>query len=58
VFVTLDILFLLLAIRDWTGNELIGHIAGFEGIVCGAAALYLAMAEMIHEKLGTKLLPF
>jgi hypothetical protein len=58
VFVTLDILFLLLAIRDWTGSVVVGRIAGWEGLVCGAAALYLAMAEMIAEKLGSKLLPF
>lgn len=58
VFVTLDILFILLALRDWTGSELIGTIAGFEGILCGASALYLAMAEMIEEKHGKKLLPF
>jgi len=58
VFVTLDILFVLLAVRDWTGSELIGHIAGWEGMVCGSAALYLAMAELIHEMLGVKVLPF
>jgi len=58
VFVSLDVLFILLAIHDWTGSALIGHIAGFEGIVCGASALYLGMAEMIAEKLGKKVLPF
>ncbi|MBU0928256.1 MAG: acetate uptake transporter [Spirochaetes bacterium] len=58
VFVTLDILFILLALRDWTGSELIGHVAGWEGLVCGSAALYLSMAEMVNEALGTKLLPF
>lgn len=58
VFVTLDVLFLLLVLRDWTGNELIGRIAGWEGIACGASALYLSMAEMLEEKHGKKLLPF
>jgi hypothetical protein len=58
VFVTLDILFILLAIKDWTGSALVGRIAGWEGIVCGLAALYLAMAEMLEEKLGMRLLPF
>lgn len=57
-FVTLDILFILPAVRDWTGSALIGHIAGWEGIVCGLAAIYLAMAEMLEEKLGLRLLPF
>lgn len=58
VFVTLDILFALLAIRDWTGSAFVGTIAGYEGIVCGAAALYLGMAEMLHDKNGKKVLPF
>jgi uncharacterized protein len=58
VFVTLDILFLLLAVHNWSGSVLIGHIAGWEGLVCGSAALYLGMAEMIHEKLGSKVLPY
>ncbi len=58
VFVTLDILFLLLAVHNWSGSVLIGRIAGWEGLVCGSAALYLGMAEMIHEKLGSKVLPY
>lgn len=58
VFVTLDILFILLALRDWTGSALVGRIAGWEGLVCGAAALYLGMAEMLEEKHGVKILPF
>lgn len=58
VFVTLDLLFLLLVLRDWTGSVLFGRIAGWEGIVCGASALYLSMAEMLAEKRGRKILPF
>jgi len=58
VFVTLDILFILLAIRDFSGSVLVGRIAGWEGIVCGSAALYLAMAEMLEEKLGKRILPY
>ncbi len=58
VFVTLTLLFALLAIRDWTGSALIGTIAGWEGIVCGSAALYLSMAELLHEKLEYKFLPY
>ncbi len=52
VFLSLWILFLLLAVRDWTGSETIGKIAGFEGIVCGLSAVYLAMAEIINEARG------
>ena len=58
VFVSLDIPFLLLAIHNWTGSAIIGCIAGWEGLVCGASALYLGMAEMIDERLGRKVLPY
>jgi succinate-acetate transporter protein len=58
VFVSLDILFLLLAIHNWTGSVLIGRIAGWEGLVCGSSALYLGLAEMMEEKLGRKVLPY
>jgi hypothetical protein len=57
VFLSLTVLFWLLAITDWTGNPLIGQIAGWEGITCGAAALYLAMAEVINEVRGKGVLP-
>jgi len=57
VFASLTILFALLAIRDFTGSELIGTIAGFEGIICGASAIYLAMAEVINEQYGRTVLP-
>jgi uncharacterized protein len=57
IFLSLTILFWLLAIRDWTGNTMIGTIAGYEGIICGASAFYLAMAEVINESLGKTVLP-
>ena len=58
VFLSLWILFFLLAIRDWTGNATIGTIAGYEGILCGASAIYLAMAEVLEEARGKKILPY
>jgi uncharacterized protein len=57
VFGSLTVLFALLALRDWTHSEAIGTIAGFEGIVCGASAIYLAMAEVINEQFGRDVLP-
>ncbi|MGL5996557.1 MAG: hypothetical protein ACRC1I_08565 [Pseudomonas proteolytica] len=33
------------------------RIAGFEGIVCGGSAIYLAMAEVLNEKFGRTVLP-
>ncbi len=58
IFGSLTVLFFLLAIRDWTGSKLIGTIAGWEGIVCGASAFYLGVAEVLEEARGRKILPF
>jgi hypothetical protein len=57
IFLSLTVLFWLLAIRDWSGNAAIGIIAGWEGITCGAAAFYLAMAEVVNEAHGRTVLP-
>jgi len=57
VFGSLVVLFFLLAARDFTGSEWLGTIAGFEGIVCGASACYLAMAEVLNEKYQRSVLP-
>lgn len=57
VFASLTVLFFLLALRDFTESTIIGRIAGFEGIVCGASAIYLAMAEVLQEQLGRAILP-
>ncbi len=57
IFASLTLLFFLLAIRDFTGSKFIGTIAGYEGIICGASAFYLAMAEVINEQFGRTVLP-
>ncbi|WP_070962552.1 acetate uptake transporter [Vibrio sonorensis] len=57
VFGSLTILFALLAIRDFTGSELIGTIAGYEGIFCGASAIYFAMAQVLNNEYGRTILP-
>lgn len=57
IFLSLTILFILLALRDWTGSSIIGTVAGYEGILCGASAIYLAMAEVLSEALGRDVLP-
>ncbi len=57
VFLSLTILFWLLAISYWTGSILIGKIAGWEGIVCGFSAIYLAMAQVLNESRGKTVLP-
>ncbi|MEW6755496.1 MAG: acetate uptake transporter [Candidatus Latescibacterota bacterium] len=57
IFLSLTVLFFLLAIRDATGSKAIGVIAGIEGIACGASAIYLAMAEVINEYYARPVLP-
>ncbi|MBZ5575788.1 MAG: acetate uptake transporter [Acidobacteriia bacterium] len=57
VFLSLTVLFILLALRDWTGSAVIGQIAGLEGIACGLSAIYLAMAEVLNEKFERTVLP-
>jgi succinate-acetate transporter protein len=57
VFLTLTILFWLLALGDITGNSTIKLIAGFEGIFCGFSAIYLAIAEVLNEMYGRVVLP-
>jgi succinate-acetate transporter protein len=57
IFLSLTVLFGLLAVRDWAGSATIGRIAGFEGITCGLAAIYLAMAEVLNEAKGRTILP-
>lgn len=58
VFLSLWILFFLLAIHLWTGSAFVVHVAGGEGIICGLSAIYLAMAEVLHESLGKKVLKY
>jgi succinate-acetate transporter protein len=57
IFLTLTILFWLLALGDITGNAAIKLVAGLEGIVCGFSAIYLAMAEVLNEMYGRVILP-
>lgn len=58
VFGTLFVLFFLLCIRDATAvsaagfSSTIGKIAGYEGIVCGASAIYAGLAQVINEVYG------
>ena len=58
VFASLTILFALLAAHNFTGSQGIGTLAGWVGIVCGSSAIYVAMAEVLAEQYGRKVLPF
>jgi succinate-acetate transporter protein len=57
VFLSLTVLFALLAIGHLVDNEGIVHVAGWIGLVCGASAIYLAMGEVLNEQFGRTVLP-
>lgn len=57
IFLSLAILFFLLALGDITGNKMITMIAGYEGIFTGASAIYVGLAEVINEVYDRKVLP-
>ena len=57
VFGSLTVLFMLLALGDFTGNHTITTIAGFEGIFCGLSAIYNAAAQILNAEYGKTILP-
>ena len=57
VFLSLVILFSLLAIGNASLNQTIIRIAGVEGVICGLSAMYLSFAEIINEMHGREVLP-
>jgi len=52
VFLSLTILFALLAIAEWTGNATIGKVGGWEGIFVGLSAIYGSIAQLWNELYG------
>ena len=57
VFLSLAILFFLLAAHIWTGSDGLGKIAGYEGIVCGLSAVYTGLAQVLNEMYGRTVWP-
>jgi uncharacterized protein len=69
VFLSLTILFILLAFRDWAGGAASadtflgvsgstwGKIAGWEGIFTGLSAVYASIAQVWNEVYGRVILP-
>ncbi|HEY3419352.1 MAG TPA: acetate uptake transporter [Methanomassiliicoccales archaeon] len=57
VFGSLTLLLVLLGLGNGLNNPDIKMIAGYEGIICGASALYLAAAEILNEVYGRAILP-
>ncbi len=63
VFALVTVLFLMLALREFTGNPVLfgsvtlNTITGIEGVICGGSAIYLALAEVINESHQRTILP-
>ena len=56
-FGTLTLLFFMLAWSKATGSHEMHTLAGYVGIVCGGAAFYTAMAQVLNEVYKKKVLP-
>lgn len=57
VFGSLTVLFFLLVAAHATGSEEVEHLAGYEGIICGASAIYTGIAQVLNEVYGRVVLP-
>ena len=57
VFASLTVLFFLLVAGDITGDATIKKLAGYEGIICGASAIYTGIANLLNEMYGKVVLP-
>ena len=57
VFSSLTVLFLLLAAAEWSGNTALAKTAGWEGIICGASAIYAGLAQVLNEVYGKTIWP-
>jgi len=57
VFSSLTLLFITLAIGDFTQISIITNIAGVIGIICGASAFYSAVAMIINNEFGKPIFP-
>ncbi len=57
VFGTLTLLFFLLAWGDYASPGAgFTHFTGYEGIVCGLAAMYAGLAQVLNEVFGRTVL--
>jgi uncharacterized protein len=58
VFGSLTLLFFLLAADDYTAAGLgFKHFTGYEGILCGASAIYTGLAQVLNELYGKTIWP-
>jgi succinate-acetate transporter protein len=57
VFGSLTVLFFMLAAGDAAGSAVIGKAAGWEGLFCGASAVYTGLAQVLNEVNGRTVWP-
>lgn len=57
LFITVLILFALLAAADFTGNSTIKLLGGIDGVICGTLALFMAMATVINDTFKKVIIP-
>ena len=57
VFLTLTMLFALLAIADFTGIHSVKIAAGWVGIVCGSLAIYTSVGQILNNEYGKTIFP-
>jgi succinate-acetate transporter protein len=59
VFGSLTLLFFLLAIGDYNKDATpeFKHFTGYEGVICGAAAVYTGLAQVLNELYGKTICP-
>ena len=57
VFASLTFLFFLLALGDITESAAIKTFTGYEGIICGASAIYTGIATLMNEVYGKIIMP-
>jgi succinate-acetate transporter protein len=57
VFASLTLLFFMLAYGDYTGDAGFKMLTGYEGIICGASAMYTGIAQVWNEIFGRTILP-
>lgn len=57
VFATLAILYFLLAYGESEAGASIKTFTGYEGIVCGASAIYAGIGALLNEVFGKTILP-
>ena len=57
VFLSLTILFFMLAAGQYAANASFTKVTGFEGVICGLSAVYLGVAEVLNETHDKTILP-